>query len=154
MNALTESDQQKLRDTYLKVRGMKGGPGVRVHHERDSVVISLLPKRERAAATKVGKDVTVRITAAASGGGKYDGLILFPPTADVDSAGNLSAADVGDATDAAECLIVNMNERGASTHWLTDAANTAQKDFNGRILRVNSDGVIVVGINGAWFKTC
>ena len=154
MNGLNETDQQKLRDTYLKVRGMRGGPGVRVHHERDSVVISLLPKRERGGAAKPGKDVTVRITGAAAGGGKYEGVILFPPAGDVAATGNLSAADVGDATDAPECLILNLNERGAATHWLTDAAHTNQEDFIGRIVQTNSDGVIVVEINGLWAKTC
>jgi hypothetical protein len=47
-----------------------------------------------------------------------------------------------------------MPEIGQSTHDLTNAANTAQFYFNGRIIQTNTDGTYVVAINGFYWENC
>jgi hypothetical protein len=153
VNPLAETDQQKLRDTYLKLRNMRGGPGVRVHHERDSVVVSLLPGRKRDT-PKRGTDVTVRIQEDHTGGGKYAGVILQNPTTTLTLTGTLAATDIGETSTGTTCIILNMNEIGSNTHWLTHADNLNQKTFNGRVIGYYSDGRPIVAINGFWLEVC
>jgi hypothetical protein len=98
-------------------------------------------------------DVWVRITGDGGyGGGKYAGKIIKPPTADVVTAGTLADTDFG--TDDADAIILNAQEINSATHWLTAAGNANQKTFVGRVLRYQTDGKAVVGINGLWAKTC
>jgi hypothetical protein len=96
----------------------------------------------------------VRITSAASGGGKYNGVILKPPASAPTASGDLTAADAGDDTDATVCLAFNHQERGVSTHVLTEAGNTTSLDFPGVLGRPTADGVPVVHINGDWSFVC
>jgi hypothetical protein len=96
----------------------------------------------------------VRITSAASGGGKYNGVILKPPASAPTASGDLTAADAGDDTDATVCLVFNHQERGLSTHYLTEAGNTNVKDFPGVLGPPTADGVPVVHINGDYGKAC
>lgn len=96
--------------------------------------------------------VFVRIVSAASGGGKYNGKILIPPTSAGSATGNLSASDAG--TDGPDCLVFNFREVGKSTHDLTDAANTDQHYFAGFIRNATSDGTPIVHITDDWFEDC
>jgi hypothetical protein len=106
---------------------------------------------------RAGADVTVVVTGDGGyGGGKYAGLILLPRTggADVPTAGTLSESEIGSTADAPSCIVLNAQEIGSSTHWLTDAGNSFQKYFNGRITYRNSDGTLIVTINGVWANPC
>jgi hypothetical protein len=98
-------------------------------------------------------NVLVRITGDGGyGGGKYAGKIIVPPAADVVTAGTLTVDDFG--ADGETCIVFNAQEIGSNTHWLTNAANTSQKTFLGRVIRRQADGTAVVAINGLWAKIC
>lgn len=154
MSFISDDDKRELRRVRQKVDAIRGGPGVRVHHDRDGIVVSLLPKRERGSVAARGKDVTVLIQEAHTGGGKYAGVILGPPAATVALTGTLAQADIGEASTGTTCIILNANEIGSNTHWLTHADNTNQKTFNGRVIGVYSDGRPIVVINGFWLEVC
>ncbi len=99
--------------------------------------------------------VIVKITSAASGGGKYNGRVFVPPTSDVNATGNVVEGDMGTLPGADDALIINMNEKGQSTHDLTNASNTLQLYFHGKWQRTNtSGGKKVVYINGFWWENC
>jgi hypothetical protein len=73
--------------------------------------------------------IHVHVTAAASGGGKYDaksysGAPVVAPT------GNLAASDLGTLSGTTDCLVLNMQEVGAATHELT-AGSPVVADFVG-----------------------
>lgn len=61
--------------------------------------------------------VYVRVTSAATGGGKYNGVLVLPPDAPPDDTSNLAEADLGTNT-SVPCLILNPMEVGAATHQL------------------------------------
>lgn len=45
--ALHPNDEREIQRVRNKVDRIRGGPGVRVHHARDSVVVSLLPRKQQ-----------------------------------------------------------------------------------------------------------
>jgi len=96
----------------------------------------------------VQTDVIVKIQEPHTGGGKYAGIILNAPLADVALAGNLAEADCGDSAAAVECIIVNPSEIGKATHDIAD--NTVAF---GKVVRVNDDvdarPIVVIAGTGA-----
>lgn len=101
-----------------------------------------------------GSATLVRVTAAASGGGKYTGYVVNSPTAgSITASGNLADTDVG--ANGASCLILNMEEAGQSTHDLTATGNVA-KVFPAAYRRMSGDAtpIPVYAISGVGWKNC
>jgi hypothetical protein len=94
----------------------------------------------------------VKINAADTGGGKYIGVILNPPTNTFSRSTDLSEADLG--VEGQACYVWNAQEKGLSTHDLTSGDNANQRYFWGNIRRVASDGALVIVINGLWSYDC
>ena len=59
----------------------------------------------------------IRITSAASGGGKYNGKLLNSPASSVTPTGTLATADMG--SDGVDVLVLNAAEAEQATHDLT-----------------------------------
>lgn len=109
--------------------------------------------RERYIIDKRPDPVSVRIDSdTGCGNGAYNGKVIRRPTADIAKATNVTSPSFG--VDGPTCIVLNSAEIGVADHWLTDAANTNQDTFFGKLLYVNSDGTPVIAINAAWFKVC
>lgn len=102
---------------------------------------------------RVRSPVTVIISTAASGGGKYNGRVWINPKSDVSASGTLAIADLGTDPGADNALILNRQEVGKATHDLTTSPVTVTF-FGGEIIRINSDGKYVVAIDGTDWKDC
>lgn len=104
----------------------------------------------------VGMPVSVKLSAAGTDVGKYLGWIGFPPIGVVrDGTGALSSADVNDYNDGGpeDTLICVLSEIGATGHPLDSLANDV-REFNGRLIDVNDDGLFVVVVDGIGLKIC
>ncbi len=99
------------------------------------------------------RGVLVKITDPESGGGKYAGYILRPPTTAATASGDLTEAEIGVVTDATNCLILNTREVGKSTHDLASSGYLPLV-FPGRIVGVTAEGKPIVVIDGAQQKDC
>ncbi len=95
----------------------------------------------------------VRVTAAAAGGGKYNGYVVSMPTATISATGNIADSDLG--ANGVACLIVNAAEAGQSTHDLT-SGTVRQKTFLAVYLGMSGDAtpVPVYHINGFDLPGC
>jgi hypothetical protein len=134
------------------------GPGVTLTNTPDGATIVINPPRAQAA-RRSSADVTVLITEAYAGGGKYAGKILAPPTGTLAKTGTLSEADCGSTTDAVDCIVYYAREQGATTHvLLDDPATAARAVYNGRLIGAGDDDLPVVlidgGRDGAFPVTC
>jgi hypothetical protein len=96
-------------------------------------------------------NVRVKVSGAASGGGKYSAKIQLPPAARVTATGDLAAADLG--TDGADCYVFNQKEKGKSTHDLTQSPVVVDTFF-GYVYTAADDGKPVVAIDGIDIKDC
>jgi hypothetical protein len=97
--------------------------------------------------------VRVRITSAATGGGKYNGRILNPPVTGISPTSSLSNNDLGDDPGFDNALILNAQEVGAATHLLTDPS-MGVSNFIGVFYHYSTDGLAVVMINGIDLVLC
>jgi len=122
---------------------------------RIAAAVRAVEQRITALATKVGGAgsarldvVVVKVTSAASGGGKYNGRLLDFPTSDVSASGNLAAGDIGVDSGVDNCLVLNPPEIGASTHLISDGSI-----IHGVLRRINADGTYVVAVARASTST-
>lgn len=109
--------------------------------------------RTRYVISSVRQSVAVHVTGSASGGGKYAGKIVNANSSAVSASGNLTGSDIG--ADGANCLILNAQEVGQSTHDLTASpVNVAY--FIGTITGYTTDTPAkpVVTINGIDWENC
>ncbi len=99
--------------------------------------------------------VLVKILSAASGGGKYNGILVPAGIAAVPASGTLNEGDFGNITSStADCLVLNGPEVAQSTHDLT-TGTPVSKIFPGVLLPMRSTtGLYVVAINGFDWKVC
>lgn len=97
--------------------------------------------------------VLVKITGNAAGGGKYTGRILRAADGDVTASTNVSEASFGNIPGADDALVINSREVGKSTHDI-GASGALPLIFLGLLVQTNSDGKIVVAIDGAQWKDC
>ena len=86
------------------------------------------------------------------GGGIYKAYRVNPPTSALVVGTSLTAAALGAA--GTEIVAANTAEIGTTGHWLTDAGNTNQKDFEATYLGVASNGLPAYRFFGAWFAPC
>lgn len=152
---IDQGDGRELSRLRQKLdSGIRGGPGVRIVNSPTGVTISVERRRQRSRITPQTL-VSVRITSDGGyAGGIYNGTILQPPTASLDTESTVTADAFGTETDGTDCVVINSQEIGSSTHWITDAANTNQKTFLGRIVQYTDDGVPVVHVDALWAKVC
>lgn len=137
-------------------RGVTFTPGA-VQRIRD--VVRQVERTRPSASGKSARFVTavrrtselVKVTGAASGGGKYNGTIWFYPESDVSESGNLTEADLGIA--GPEILILNTQEVGEATHDLATSGRLPLL-FVGHLRRVNADGTRVYAIDGDQWEDC
>ncbi len=139
----TSGDAEQTGGTHLLVKGtavrVKGVGG-----KSPRYVFWHVPERP----------VRVKITSAASGGGKYNGRILTSSTTAVAATGDLAESDLGTVPGGDNCLVLNGAEVGKATHDLTSGTPVA-KVFVGMLLPQRSTGdVFVVVINGLDPETC
>jgi hypothetical protein len=107
----------------------------------------------RGGGSSLNRLVRVKVTSAASGGGKYNGRIWPLPTTAIAATGNLAATELGTDPGSDNALILNNQEVGKSTHDLTTATVVVQF-FNGIIIGATSDGITVVEIDGIDWENC
>ena len=93
----------------------------------------------------------VKVTAAASGGGEYDGKLLPFHTGTLTATGTLADDDVG--VEGGDILIFNLNESGQSTHDLT-TGTPVSKVYPAAFIGMSDAGVMVFAINGSDFENC
>lgn len=93
----------------------------------------------------------VKVTAAASGGGKYDGKLWRLPTTTPAATSNAAEADFG--VESVTVLIFNAAEIGQSTHDLT-TGTPINKIHVGILIGFTSGGIPVYGINGQDWENC
>ncbi len=96
----------------------------------------------------------VKILTAASGGGKYNGVLLRTTNTPAPATGTLAETDFGTIDTTANCLVLNSAEVGKSTHDLT-TGTPVSKIFVGVLLPHRSTtGLYVVGLNGIDWENC
>lgn len=96
--------------------------------------------------------IVVHVQSNGSSGGVYAGEAWVVPGAAINQGSAATASLVGGAGE--DCTIVNMQEFGASTHDLTNAANTQQKYFIGVKVGKDLTGKPVYVINGFFNENC
>lgn len=96
----------------------------------------------------------VRVQEAASGAGKYYGVVLGPPETIATETGAVSQADFGSvAEDAEQVLILNSADRGTNAHDLTTGI-VHVTDFPAMFIGTNADGERVYLICSYDWKNC
>ena len=87
--------------------------------------------------------------------GTYNADIVKPPAAegDLPSGAVLLTTDLYDATDAVQCVAMNVRELGASTHDV-EFAGFLPTVFLAEIVHVNADGTPVCRFDGAQHEDC
>ena len=110
---------------------------------------------------RIGGNVAlVRVTGSEPGGGKYTGVIVPAPAADVDvpPAGDLTSHELGHPPSGLvlkAVRIVNTREVGQPTHDLTGADDAyLPVDFLGVFLKTADDGVDVYAVDGMQWEDC
>jgi hypothetical protein len=98
--------------------------------------------------------VRVKVTTAASGGGKYNGRILKSSQTAVAATGTLAEADLGTVPSSDNCLVLNGAEVGKSTHDLTTGTPVAKVFVGFLIPKWSTDNKLVVVINGMDWEAC
>lgn len=96
--------------------------------------------------------ILVKITGNATGGGKYTGIVFTTPAAMAVETGDLSEADLGQASGQV-ALILNVREVGKTTHDLT-AGDYLPLVFVGKKLGVNASGSVVVAVDVVQQEDC
>lgn len=99
------------------------------------------------------RDVKVRVTGDAAGGGKYTGKIWKPVAADPSASTNLGDSDLGTLPDADDCYVFNEAEKGQPTHDLTSGTPISM-DFPCTIAPRKIDDKFVCYINGYDTQEC
>ncbi len=98
--------------------------------------------------------VLVKVTSAASGGGKYNGVFVRAGTASIPASGDLAETEFGTVPTTDSCVILNGAEVGKSTHDLTNGTPVG-KIFVGVLLPMRSTtGIYAVAINGIDWENC
>lgn len=161
LRALNSNDYERVQRalTFVEAlmrsagQGMSAGPFGLSFHTPPQRRVSPAPIPDR----QVPEDdtVLVRIVSNASGGGKYNGVIVDPyPTSDVSSSGDLSESELGTADpDFPNALVLNLREMGRSTHDI-EANDYVPTFFLGVVIRTNDDGTRVVVIESDQWEDC
>lgn len=125
--------------------------GAGLVNKPDSCSISI-PSPTPASSARFGREMQfVKVTSAASGGGKYNGNLWTLHTTTPAATGDLAEADFGVAGVAV--LIFNAAEAGASTHDLT-TGTPKSKIFPAVFIGMTSGGVPVFGVNAVDWEAC
>lgn len=105
-----------------------------------------------------GGGVWAKVTTNAAAGGVYNGKRFIDATSSLDPTANASNASVGTLPDSEDCYVVNMAEKGKSTHAITLALTMgwSQQDAFPGTLRATaaSDGKPVILIYAIVTKDC
>jgi hypothetical protein len=130
------------------ITDVRVGAGMTIQRIGNSVVIGRAPVNQI-----VSQMVWVKVTGAASGGGKYNGKIFTAPTTTPAATGNLAESDIGVLPTSDDCLIFNTPEIGKSTHDLTNGTPVISV-FPGAMRGSTTDGLPVVVIYAIDIEAC
>jgi hypothetical protein len=146
---------QELRNAVQWCKNFRAtGDGVRCNNTPTGATVTVTAAASSSSTTQTLRSVIVKVTGAASGGGKYNGQIVNAyPTSDVSASGNLASSDIGTTSGSTDTLVLNMQEMGLATHDLTSGTPVATY-FIGVLVRTNADGTYVVAINGLDTAAC
>ncbi len=91
-----------------------------------------------------------KVLTAATKNGAYNGVLLTPPTADIVDTGTLAETDFGVIPSVPNAYILNNQEIGSATHYIT--TNTANNVFvfPCTFIRMESTGIARVAITGVF----
>jgi hypothetical protein len=142
----------------LDAKGTTGGKGTHLLPANTPVIVFSFPTRQNPMKkvylfiSPLPGTTLVHITSNATGGGKYNGKVVNPPTADISASTGATGTELG--ADGTTCLIVNLQELEKTTHDLDMSGSFVPVYFHGLYLRTNSDGTPVFTIDGTQWEDC
>lgn len=151
LNETTLKQLQEMWDFFRALKRMRGD-GLKV--SPFGVSFEIPTGRRPGVPHPSTPSVLVKITGDASGGGKYNGKILTPPTSAFTATGTLAESEIGVVPTADNALVFNLQEVGKNTHDIDTAGGFVPLVFIGIVIGATTAGLRVVVIDGSQWEDC